>query len=444
MRVCVFQDTVLECVYPRCGICRVDDVYVRNNKLQMSELQSGETYRREDHEWKILLSGSRPEGLAMGNHWGHDEADSDYMLLYGGPRGVHVPGGQQSRGRSCLDFRPDGCPAAYTKLQVTNLRGLKERTWIGNCVHRSGGQTWLNTYETVRQMKASGYTISGPAGQYGTHDMVNTFICNEPHPDIDQEFANRPRKWPPVALISDLLKLPMLLVLVGHKLSPEFHLQARISWSHFELKLIQELPESVRQGYIACKYVFKHFLKAHRGQNEAGEGRETRNSVSSYYIKTTFLRNLEKTPPSMITSPYGLFLDLLHELHEYLKVGQLPHYFVAQCNLLETVEEGELCIARQVIEEILADPLNALLSSPTAPQQIYGEVHPDDLVAAFSRVSSHPTCEQSWNNLSVLLARVDERRRCRYIDQYESDGYWVSGRAELTGLVDSLKQIKHA
>ena len=448
--VCVFQDVVLEMAYPRCGVCRVRDVMVRMNEERMSDLQSGKSYRYEGYNWR-LLSGSRAERLAMDDHWGHDGADWDYMYLYGGTIGVNIPGGQQSRGMACLDFRPEGCPAAYSKLLITDLRGLKRHfrigDWIEESVYRSGDQCWLDTYRAVRGM-LSGQTISGPAGQLGTQDWVITLVCNGSHPDMYQEFANRPRQWPPAALISDLLKLPMLLVLVGHKLSPEFHLQARISWSHLELKLIQELPESVRQGYIACKYVFKHCLKAHRGHNETGEGKETKNSVSSYYIKTTFLRYLEKTPPSMITSPFRLFLDLLHELNTYLKGAKLPHYFVAQCNLLETVEEGELCLAQHVIEKILSDPLNALLTSPTAPQEIYGEVRPDYLVSAFSRVSSQPTCEQSWKDLSDLLARVDERRRQRYREQREKDerDAWlhgkVSGRAELTGLVDMLKEIK--
>ena len=450
--VCVFQDVVLEIVFPRCGVCRVADVSVRKNERRLSDLQSGESYRDEGSFWE-LLSGSRPEGLAMDDHWGHDEADWDIMELRGGRIGVNVPGGQQSRGRACLDFRPEGCPAAYSKLLITDLLGMKRYfrngDWVEESVYTSGDQCWLDTYRAVRGMKCSGQTISGPAEQFGSSDYVKTLVCNGPHPDMDQEFANRPRQWPPAALISDLLKLPMLLVLVGHKLSPEFHLQARISWSHLELKLIQELPESVRQGYIACKYVFKRFLKAHQGQNETHEGKETKNSVSSYYIKTTFLRYLEKTHPSMIKSPFSLSLDLLHELNTYLKGRKLPHYFVPHCNLLETVEEGELCLARQVIDEILSDPLNALLTSPTAPQEIYGEVNPDYLVSAFSRVFSHPTCDQSWRDLSDLLARVDERRRQRYSEQREEDvngrSYRrVSWRPELTGLTDTLKQIKHA
>ena len=287
--------------------------------------------------------------------------------------------------------------------------------------------------------EAHGAPISGPTAQRGTRDFVTTLVCNGPHPDMDKEFANRPRQWPPASLISVLLKLPMLLVLVGHKLSPEFHLQARISWSRFELKLIQELPKSVHQGYIACKYVLKRLLKARRGQNNAGEGR---NCVSSYHIKTTLLRYLEKTPPSMITSPFGLFLDLLNELDEYFKMRKLPHYFLAQCDLLETVADDELCIARQVIGEILSDPLNALLTSPTHPEQIYGEVSPDYIASAFLGVCSHPTSAQCREDLSEVLAPVDKRRRQRYREQREMDERRVSGRAELTGLVDTLRRMK--
>ena len=234
----------------------------------------------------------------------------------------------------------------------------------------------------------------------------------------------------------------MLLVLVGHKGSTksEFKHQARMSWSHLELKLIEVIPESVRQGYIAYKYVMKRFLEAHRGQNEAADGRSR---VCSYHFKVVFLRFLDKRPPAQISSPFELFLDLLRELDEYLKVGKLPHYFLAECNLLETVADDERGIARQVITEILSDPLSALLTSPTDPQQIYGEVRPEDLLVAFHGVSSHPTYKQ-YQKLSELLSRVDERRQQRFEKQREEDKeFEVSGRAELTRLADMLQEIYH-
>ena len=431
----------MEVAFPQSGISRVIDGWVLDNEEAMSKLQDASMYN-EACSWGFL-SGSRPESLAMDDGWGHDEADWDCMYMYGGQIGVHVPGGQQSRGEACLEFCPEDCPSGYTKLGVTDLHGLRQhhkcKDWIEEGVHRSGGKSWLSTFQAVRGMKDSDETISGPAAQDGTRDYVTTLVCNGPHPHMYQEFLNRARQWPPVSLISVLLKLPMLLVLVGHKLSPESNLQARISWSHLELKLIQELPLSVCQGYIACKYVLKRFLKVHRGQNEAGKGR-----VCSFHFKTAFLRHLEKTPPKVITSPFQLFLDLLHDLNEYIKVRKLPHYFLAQCNLLETVADDELCIATQAIQKILSDPMNAILTSPSYPKQIYGEVRPDYLVVKFIMFSSHPECKQSREDLSELLSRVDDRRRQKYTEQLEKDEdedeyYRVSGRVEPTGLVDSFQ-----
>ena len=427
--------------------------------MYMLALEDGIVY---DDLWRNsegVTSGSRAEGLALDDGWGHDPTDTDVMHIYGGPLGVNVPGAQRPRGKACLDFRPEGCPVGYTKLEVTDLPRLRDlprlqeyhpsKGWTTSeeIVHRSEDTYWLNTYQAVRRIqRGRGADISGPAAQElnGTFDIVATLVCNGSHPDLCKEFLDRPRQWPHVSLIMFLLKLPMLLVLVGHKLSPEFNLQARISWSHLELKLINEIPESVRQGYIASKYVLKRFLKAHRGPNDAGDGRSR---VGSYHIKNVFLRYLEKTSPSSITSPFVLFLDLLRELDECLNVGKLPHYFLPQCNLLETVDGEERQIVRQVILEIMSDPLNALLTSPTDSQQIYGEVCPDDLVVAFRRASAHWTCEQSRKDLSELLTRVDERRRERYRQQCLSDwdeheNHRVSGRPELIELVHMLKTNK--
>ena len=449
------QDIAVEAAFPQSAVTRIPDFCVEWNERVMSVLEDGRMYRGEGDEWD-LTAGSQGEQLALGDSWGHPSADRDWMYINGGPMGVYVAGGQKPRGRSCLQFRPQGCPAAYCKVQVTDIDGLRESVvyhgdiaWCDeSCVEESDGKLWLNCYNAVRQLKASisytqNATVSGPASQDGLHDVVQTLTCSAPHPDLHKEFQTRQRgSWPPVSLIQYILQLPMLLVLVGHKGSPEseFKQQARMSWSHLELKLIQELPESVRQGYIACKYVMKRFLEAHRGQNEAADGRSR---VCSYHLKVVFLRFLEKRPPSQITSPFGLFLDLLRELDEYLKVGNLPHYFLAECNLLETVADDERGIARQVIAEILSNPLKALLTSPTDPQQIYGKVRPEDLVLAFLGVSANPMREH-YQNVSRLLALVDKWRRQRFKEQRKwHKVFRVSGRLELTVLTDMLKQIKH-
>ena len=289
-----------------------------------------------------------------------------------------------------------------------------------------------------------GKSVSGPASQYRKYDIVNTLVCSDALPDPHHEFRRRTRgPWPTADMINYILQLPMLLVLVGHKLSPEFRLQARMSWSHLEYKLIKELPESVRQGYIACKYVMKRFLRARRGETEYEDGRSL---IGSFHIKSAFLHFLEKRPLSLIKSPFDLFLQLLAHLDVYVQVGKLPHYFLPQCDLLETVGNDERHLAHQAIQDILSDPLNALLTSPTDPQQLYGDVNPEHLVVAFKRVSAHPKCEQSCKDLSELLARVDARRREKFRVQQESDDdvyHRVSGRPELIGLLATMEQMKH-
>ena len=456
MSMCVLQNIAVETAFPQGDICRLDDFSMRKNKRALSELECGTLYHNERYDG-VFNSGSQSEGLAMGSGWGHPAADNDYMYLNGGLLGVYVEGGQQPRGKSCLDFRPEGCPAAYCKLEVTDISGVKKSIvyaggkWCdNNCIDESDSRHWITTYHAVRKMKdADGFTcndptVVGPASQSGIYnrDIVQSLVCSGPHPKLHHEFRNRPRgSWPPLRLITYILQMPMLLVLVGHKGSPdsEFKQQARMSWSHLELKLIQELPESVLQGYIASKYVMKRFLKAHRGQKEAVDGRSR---LGSYHIKTVFLHFLEKTPPLLITSPFLLFLDLVHQLDECIAVGKLPHYFVNQCNLLETVGDGERDIAHKAVRYILSNPLSALLTSPTDPQQIYGGVCPDDLVNAFRAASTHLTRDK-YRNLFDLLARVDERRRHRFKEQQEDDrNKCVYGRNQLTGLADMLNEIK--
>ena len=454
---------MVEVVFPCCAICRLQDRDVRNNMFTMSRLHSGYMYKLAGTKFdksEGLIAGSKAEGLSLESDLGHPYADRDSMRLYGHTLGVYLPGGHTPRGDASLEYHPEGCPPAYCKLEVIDLIALRKKlnsytsSWceehIGapRCTTCVGGHQWLNTYSTVRLLKninESDQPVSDPAIQFGLNEYITTFVCSGPHPDLPREFRQRShQQWPPAHIMEYILMLPMLLVLVGHKLSKDFKCEARISWSHCEIKIIQELSEIIRQGYIACKYVLKCFLAVHRGQTETGDGRS---HVGSYHLKTVFLHYLEKRPPQMITSPFRLFIDLLNDLDHYLEVGKLPHYFLAECNLLETVDSKECRIARQAIQAILSDPLAALLTSPTNLQEIYGKVHPDALVNSFWRVINHPMCQQSSKDLSVLLAQVDECRQECYKRQRKWDEQMflpASGRPELTGLVEALKQIKNS
>ena len=334
-------------------------------------------------------------------------------------------------GDSCLEYAPDGCPPAYVRLRVTHPWGIKQHPFLDtSCMEAFDGHQWLNTVR-LNEMLQDGFDtgdsnpdqrcthIVGPAGQLygGLMDCVRTLVCNGPHPDIDK-YLQRPRSdWPSQGQLKQIRLQPMCLVLVGHKESPNKHLQARVSWSPAELILLSGLPNHIKQGYIAFKYTFKAVQKVIRMDKTADDGRSY---VGSYHLKTTFLHYLEKTPPSKIISSFNLMMSLFHELSNYLNSGKLPHYFLSECDLFATVGHVERQIALRITQNIVSYPVVTILKCPSAPEQLFGAVSPVDLIKAFHHVSIHPSCERGKTGLAHLLSYLDKGRQYVFRIQLQS------------------------
>ena len=439
----------------------------------------------------------------MQEDWGHPRADQDLMKLYDDLRLlVHVPQVKKPPKDALLVYRPAGCPPAYCKIEVTSQETLSRvLDWQRDfsCTHRSDSGLWLHITNLQAGIAwGDGFSVvSGPAVQHGGEDYesIATLVCSHPHPSMGKgvfrklqgdscpqpavtnesetysqsaarmashsvpcrhsaaEISGAPcphsdekqtsnRGWPSLQQIEDIIWLPMMLVLVGHKLSADRDYQARLSWSFCELLLISELPKHIRQGYIACKYVLKRFLRVYRREGEYGDGRSR---VGSFHLKTVFLHHLQNFPPSVIKSPFCLMLDLLLDLDDYLRVGSLPHVFLPQCDLLERVGVEERCAARCAIRAILTDPISAILTSPTDSMKIYGDIKPDTLTSAFCRMSSNPVPERNRQDLFDLLVRLDACRRMRYRWQQSSDDcssfLVVTGRPAPAQLARRLQEM---
>ena len=471
---------MLEAVFPTAAIYHLADDYVRHNQSLLSALLSGQAHREVGvREVWYLIAGSQAEGLCVQHQWGHEWPDVDGMFLYGAQLGVcvtheHMATRQQysshtsssssssgCHGDSCLEYEPEGCPPAYTRLRVTDRQALLTHRCVdASCMVECDGHYWLlstalneaiqRDFNQATTNPANRSTsISGPAGQVagGLLDLVPTLVANEPHPAI-VHYINRlsSPEWPSHNQRQLIQQLPMNLVLVGHKESPRKDQEFRHSWSTGEMVLISPLPYHIKQGYIAFKYVMKYFLKMNRGQNKTDDGRS---KIGSYHFKTTFLHHLENTPPSKIESPFGLMMDLFRDFINYLNHAKLPHYFLPECDLLATVGHEERQIARKSIHDILLDPISAVLKCPSVPTEIYGTIHPGDLVTVFHQVSTHPCCERSRDELLLLLSRLDEWRQQRYRRLLEFDNHpknerdRVSGRPELRGLVRTILEQKN-
>ena len=271
-------------------------------------------------------------------------------------------------------------------------------------------------------------------------DIVPCLVANGPHPAL-KDYLKRPRgEWPSQEQLREVQQMPLFLVLVDSKITNHPNQETRISWSAGEMLLISKLPTFVKRGLIAAKCTFKHFVKIYRAEKITDDGRS---HVGSYHIKTTLLNHLEKTPPSKMNSAFHVMMNVFKDLCIYIKRGKLPHHFLPECNLLARVGHDERQIALQAIQNIVSDPITAVLNCPSESVNIYGDICPDDLVAAFRQLYDHPSSQGSYEGLVQLLSWLDLWRRCRYIEQLDTDKrFSISSRPGLTGLVDILKAIK--
>ena len=445
----------VDTVYPAAGLIRMGNERMRHNKDKLCKLRKGVSFRMMRS--RQLLAGSRAEGLCVEKQWGHGCADVDFMWLCGDELGVYVlPPGQQPTEDATLVYTPQECPPAYTRLQVLHtdrlLSNIIKRNIfrsdlsasapeVQQCVFSEGGRLWLHSRHTLEVMQPSDIieAISGPAGQRdgGLHEDVYSLVCSGPHPAM-ASFRERTRKhWPSQTQLDALMQQPMLLVMVGPREAQDSNLMFRISWSTLEIILISSLHLWLKQGYVCFKYTVKSVLNSLRPKDSAREGRS---QVGSYHLKTVFLRHLEEHPPQQEGSPFQLMLALCQDLHHYLLMGCLPHYFLPECDLLQTIGDDERQHALQAMGKVIAGPLVAILLSPSEPRNIYGPHHsPDDLVRRFSDVSSLPSCPQKRGHLWRLLRHLDQHREGLHRDQLKRDGYDVLERPGLVKLADYLQ-----
>ena len=421
-------DLAVELAYSRSGLSQIEGVDALENEDTMKKTLSQGRFR---HQYVGLFqAGSSAEGLAVQDTWGHEPADQDEMLLFGQRLCVHISHGFQSPDESLLIYRPEGCPPGYCKLEVIDTQALKQTSvWdqqlSASCILSSGNQHWLHTANTlirIQQAKSAATPdsvykstyISGPTGQAasGLVEFVPTLVGNGPYPNLE-EYRNRDRgDWPPSKLIDEVSQLPMLFVLIGHKDCSDSNLQARQSWSHCEFKLISGLPKHIIQGYTAFKYTMKTLLAFHRDQIEIEDGRSR---IGSYHFKNVLLHHLENHSPSLTRSSFELILNLCRDLSCRIKNGKLPHYFLVECNLLETVDSTEQHLVQEVITDILSDPLSALLKSHAHPSQIYGDIGPSQFVTAFRQLSHNPISRRYQTRLLTLLAQIDLHRKLHHM-----------------------------
>ena len=467
----------MEAAFPSCAEYKLEEKLLKKNKFLFEMLHTVATTKTHDFRpWRwMFFSGSRAEGFTMRIGWGHEEPDMDVMYLWERLWGVAIqiiPPLKITGATILLETR--GCRPGFCRLRVhgdhekmaeymasfTGQYGLDMYGVRATCIVEKDGKRWISPRQVVKilidepsvnQTEAS----ASPAVpmKCGATEVVTTLICVYPLP-FARAYLSRPRSghWPTKEILDDIARLPTLIVAAGHRRSADRDIEWRISCSHMEFIIIKALPLWVKQAYWAFKYIMKKGVNS-KETSEATEQLEGRSKVCSFHLKMTLLWELEKPKVWLHKSSFNLMLRLFRAFLTFLEDGILPHYFIPRCNLVDCVARSDLDAAvRYIKDTVLIDPIEAIISSPTYPNQLYSSPNPEggsvkqaDIVTSFRQLfqmmMDRPLCyTQSIDCVDEILSRLDTYRDQRF-------AVLLTGKKgtqpnQLISLVDMLSQIR--
>ena len=180
-------------------------------------------------------------------------------------------------------------------------------------------------------------------------EFIPAFRCLT-WPMVAQEWRKRQRKWPSPDVVDQVIREGFHLVVKAPKNGGNPECDFRISFSHAEYLLSQEINEIQRECYRCLKTYHRVYLST-----EA-------KGLISFHLKNIFLRTIEETGGEMWIESrraecmWKLFANLLKALRE----RHLPHYFVQSYNLfdIDYIEDPAILESlTERVEQIMENPV---------------------------------------------------------------------------------------
>jgi len=153
------------------------------------------------------------------------------------------------------------------------------------------------------------------------------------------DWPTRPRyhDWPDSATVDRVVSDGCDVVGAVHRQCrqrPEIsEYQWRLSFSRAEITLIN--------SWMPVQQIIYHMLRVFSKSErltDSGDRTEAR-TLSNYHIKTLMLWACEQKPNSWWTGDFSLAricVELLHDLAAWLTEARCPHYFIGNCNLVDS------------------------------------------------------------------------------------------------------------
>ena len=187
-------------------------------------------------------------------------------------------------------------------------------------------------------------------------------------PKVAREWIKRDRKWPSPEMVDKVLQEGFHLVVKPPKTNGNPDSDFRISFSHAEYLLSQEMNDIQRECYRCLKKYYRAYLSKPTG-------------LVTFHLKNLLLQTIEETGAEMWTESNRAecMMKLLGNLLEALTKKNLPHFFVRAYNLfsVDYIEDPKTLeyLAREV-EKIVESPMeysNKLIQNERDLMQVLKE-----------------------------------------------------------------------
>ncbi|KAL3860625.1 hypothetical protein ACJMK2_010721 [Sinanodonta woodiana] len=236
--------------------------------------------------------------------------------------------------RTLLMITDSTTPPGYVKLQRVqdNAPVLVYNQQTDKLMLDEYGRTVLNNASERIKLFKEQCTHHGPANKMHfaagiSTDYVFAYrVLSWPYMALQWIKRNRNHNWPSRETIAVIKQSGTLLVPVGQPISPERHLEWRISLSYGEKILVWQFSSSQYKCYVLLKMINTYFIKPKVGDNV----------LTSYHCKTCMFYLIESTPATL-WQPQNLLTCIelcLRKLRTWVEECNCPNYFMPEENMI--------------------------------------------------------------------------------------------------------------
>lgn len=225
-------------------------------------------------------------------------------------------------------------------------------------------------------------------------DFVPAFKC-QGWPRVAEEWLQRKRKWPSRKTVDKVTQEGFHLVVKAPPNGGDHTLDFRVSFSHAEYLLSQEMNDVQRECYRCLKKIYRSYLMT-----------VSRKSLVTFHLKTILLHAIEESGPEMWTDSNRAecMMHLLRNLWEALRKKDLRHYFVRSYNLFcsDYFESNEILESLEaIVSQIMKDPL--YFTKTLIP--VVDRTKPD------TKKESTPTSEPAFFKYPTIESKHGEQKK---------------------------------